>query len=624
MAGALQALGMHVPQPEVRADETNPKGFAESKWVVDFHHELLQRCNVQVSDARPTAWYETGKASASGITRARLTDWLGPHFKPATEEEPAVTELVIKDPRLAWFLGLWKSAALRSDAESSYVTMLRHVTEVVGSKQRYYAPGQTGSAFSEVQRTAAWVNMMLHTERATRDGARAFVRYDDLLTDWTVPVFRLGQELDLEAVKAASANHIRKVHQFIDPDLHRVQSTWDDVEVPGRLREIAEETWRGLTKLAEPGGDTPDVHALLDEVREAYVAFYDEAEAVAQSSVIAARRQGEAGAAGARGAPAGRRRAAWSGRDGGSARRWADERNREASRLPDPLGLGGRPAHPRADLCLPGQERGPQPALGAAADVRGGPARRAGRQPVRRRHRRGRPAGGRGARGRARFTLACYPFQVARAGTEHLDTPPDSVHSLTYFYNWSFSHVRTSYSMKWDGDMVLSAEGVELLRDLSWQLEDSNAVVAIPRHPMSVESESVAWLDLGYRFLEPWVYPMGPEFTFVKAFEWEVREFPPTPERIVAPEGMCVELKWLDQDEFAHWSDTDFDAVRTPRKARELEVYRALREGRGHEVEGLKRIEAPAGVHVVDHVTKTWMQLEPRPLTLRLELQEPA
>ena len=250
---------------------------------------------MQVSDARPSAWFETGKASASGITRARLTDWLGPQFKEAGHragEEPAINELVIKDPRLAWFLGLWKSAALRCDAQPSYVTMLRHVTEVVGSKKRYYAPGQTGSAFSEVQRTAAWVNMMLHTERATREGKRAFVRYDDLLTDWTVPVFRLGQELDLEAVKAATANDIRKVHQFIDPDLKRVQTTWDDVEVPVRLREIAEETWRGLSKLAEPGGDTPDVHALLDEVRESYVAFYDEAEAVAQSSVIAARREG--------------------------------------------------------------------------------------------------------------------------------------------------------------------------------------------------------------------------------------------------------------------------------------------------------------------------------------------
>ena len=221
-----------------------------------------------------------------------------------------------------------------------------------------------------------------------------------------------------------------------------------------------------------------------------------------------------------------------------------------------------------------------------------------------------------------RLTLATYPFRVSRAGTEHLTTAPDSVHSLTHFYNWSFALVRTTYSMKWDGDMVLTPEGVAYLADLSWQLEDSGAVVAIPRHPLSIVSESEAWLDLGYKFLEPWVYPMGPEFTFVKAFEWEVREFPPTSERIVAPEGMCVELKWLDQDEFAHWSDTAFDPVRTPRKAREMEVNRALHEGRGDEIVGLKRIEAPAGVHVVDYVTRQWMQLEPRPLTLRLELRD--
>ena len=125
---------------------------------------------------------------------------------------------------------------------------------------------------------------------------------------------------------------------------------------------------------------------------------------------------------------------------------------------------------------------------------------------------------------------------------------------------------------------------------------------------MSIESESVAWLDLGFRFLEPWVYPMGPEFTFVKAFEWEVREFPATSERIVAPEGMCVELKWLDQDEFAHWSAHRLRRRRARRaSAASCEVYRALTEGRGDEVEGLHRIEAPPGVHVVDHVTRTWM-----------------
>jgi hypothetical protein len=288
MSGALQALGMHVPQPEVVADETNPKGFGEPQWVVDLHTELLQRCNVAVSDARPSAWFEAGKLANLERLRTRLHGWLEGQF---TEGAP---ELVVKDPRLSWFLGLWRSAALRCEAAPAYVTMLRPVTEVVGSKQRYYS-----TRFGEIDRTAAWVNMMLHTERATRGSQRAFVRYGDLLTDWTIPLFGIGQRFDLFAVKSASANDIRKVHQFIDPGLRRVQLTWDDIEVPARLRDIAEESWAALDKLADDGGDRPEVHATLDEMRAAYAEFYEEAEAVASSTALAARREGYAdGAAG--------------------------------------------------------------------------------------------------------------------------------------------------------------------------------------------------------------------------------------------------------------------------------------------------------------------------------------
>ena len=152
-----------------------------------------------------------------------------------------------------------------------------------------------------------------------------------------------------------------------------------------------------------------------------------------------------------------------------------------------------------------------------------------------------------------RLTVLDYPHQVSRAGGEHLATPATSVHSLTHFYNWCFSHVRTTYSMKWDGDMVLTPEGAGILRDLSWQLESTRAIVAMPRHPLTVVDESTGWLDLSLRFLEPWVYPMGPDFTFVKAFDWELREFPAGVERIVLQQGLCVEVKWLDADEYAHW-----------------------------------------------------------------------
>jgi hypothetical protein len=135
--------------------------------------------------------------------------------------------------------------------------------------------------------------MMLHLERGTRGSARAFARYDDLLTDWTVPLFGIGSALDLRAVQEASANDVRKVHAFVDPAAKRARLTWDNVDVPPRLREIAEETWQALNKLADPGGDTPDVHELLDELRAAYAALYEEAEAIAQSSALAARREGE-------------------------------------------------------------------------------------------------------------------------------------------------------------------------------------------------------------------------------------------------------------------------------------------------------------------------------------------
>ena len=205
-------------------------------------------------------------------------------------------------------------------------------------------------------------------------------------------------------MKSASANDIRKVHQFIDPNLRRVQLTWDDVEVRARLRDIAEESWAALDKLADDGGDRPDVHATLDEMRAAYASFYEEAEAIASSTALASRREGYADGAAGR-PPMGESRgptgSPWAaGLVPASARRGlrkaiGRERRRGAGALPDIACLEGYAdydvrwawhdgaAYARADVRVPGQERGAQPAVGAAADVRGRPARRHRRQRVR-------------------------------------------------------------------------------------------------------------------------------------------------------------------------------------------------------------------------------------------------
>ena len=46
VAGSLALLGLYIPQPEVEADSTNPRGFFESRWVVDFHKRQLDRSPV--------------------------------------------------------------------------------------------------------------------------------------------------------------------------------------------------------------------------------------------------------------------------------------------------------------------------------------------------------------------------------------------------------------------------------------------------------------------------------------------------------------------------------------------------------------------------------------------------
>lgn len=215
-----------------------------------------------------------------------------------------------------------------------------------------------------------------------------------------------------------------------------------------------------------------------------------------------------------------------------------------------------------------------------------------------------------------RLTVKEYPFRVSRCGPEHLATPERSIHSLAYFYNWAFAHVETTYSMKWDGDMVLTREGVAALDALSWQLQAVEAVVTMPRHPVFVESDRVAYLDLGLRNVEAYGYPTGPDYPHVKAFEWEIRLAPEGTRIVKMPEGQAIELKYLDSDEFAHWTSADAFATsaRTARKRREWEVFAGLNEGRWEDFEGVRRIESPAGVHVIDHITKDWLPNARRPL----------
>ncbi|HEY7004384.1 MAG TPA: sulfotransferase [Gaiellaceae bacterium] len=278
-SGILQRLGFYVPKPEVPADSTNPRGFAESKWVVDFHAKLLRRAGVQTADARPAAWAHTADVGLDEDAQEELSIWLGKQFKSSDH-------IIVKDPRLSWFLPLWRRAAQSAGVSPRFATVLRHPAAVVESKQRSYGGWQT-----DVNRTAGWLNQTLFTERATREGPRVFVRYEDLLEDWTKIVGRVGETLDLSVIRDAPAASIVSVHEFVDRGLSRSRAAWDDYAIPQALREQVDVVWELISRLAEEDGR--DEEAVLDELevaRAAYVSLYEDAEAIAQSSIVAAQR----------------------------------------------------------------------------------------------------------------------------------------------------------------------------------------------------------------------------------------------------------------------------------------------------------------------------------------------
>lgn len=264
LSGILGHIGFHIPQPEVEADDTNPRGFGEPRWVVDFHSRVLAQERVIVNDARPAAFGQIAEAARK--RHDELSAWLGSHFDEADD-------IVIKDPRTVWFLDLWRSCAAELGARTSFVTMLRHPAEIVASARKSYGPGVKAAA-----RSAAWINVMLQTERTTRDAPRAFVRYDALLADWVAEIRRVGMLLDVPALAAVEREPA--VDAFVDPTLHRHRSTWDDLDVPARVRDLAEEVWAHVQASDQ---------AALDADRDAYLLLYREAEAIAQCSIMAAR-----------------------------------------------------------------------------------------------------------------------------------------------------------------------------------------------------------------------------------------------------------------------------------------------------------------------------------------------
>ena len=162
--------------------------------------------------------------------------------------------------------------------------------------------------------------------------------------------------------------------------------------------------------------------------------------------------------------------------------------------------------------------------------------------------------------------LLSYPFTVARCGSEHAETHEQSVHSLSYYYNWCLSHCRTSHVIKWDADMrVMNEIGAQLgFSDflVKLRLSRAKAVGSFPVQTIYLDKRGQAVTTSDDTHTELRLFPNTPDIYFAKGENWEYLRHPRFQPVERSSEVFCCEIKDTRQEEFAHWSAISFDGWR--------------------------------------------------------------
>lgn len=174
--GADLATGLMPPAAD------NPRGFWESRELMEIHDELLATGGSRWDDWQPFSLPNQTSEFKSAI-RSRLVDFL--------QREFASSQLfVIKDPRICRFVPIWLEALRSFSAQPLAVIPVRHPFDVAHSLlQRDGIPFTKGCLL--------WLRHVVEAERTTRQIRRGFVSYERLVENWHAEAAQLSTKLGM-------------------------------------------------------------------------------------------------------------------------------------------------------------------------------------------------------------------------------------------------------------------------------------------------------------------------------------------------------------------------------------------------------------------------------------------
>ncbi|MDE0810875.1 MAG: glycosyltransferase, partial [Alphaproteobacteria bacterium] len=228
----------------------NETGFWEHQGVVDIHTALLNGLSMSWDDPRglPRGYLDSDAAREA---RAALIERLREDFN-------GQSLWGVKDPRMCRFLPLWREVFNALGATPRYVLMLRHPLEVVRSLHQR-------DQMTESRALLLWLRHSLEAEANSRDAARVFLRYGDLIQDWRPVAARVSNALDIPLEltnrKAAAA-----IKTFIRPSMRHFSLDVGTLAEDPHLMYWAGEVHQALDDAVD--GNEGRLAAIMDRVSD--------------------------------------------------------------------------------------------------------------------------------------------------------------------------------------------------------------------------------------------------------------------------------------------------------------------------------------------------------------------
>lgn len=257
----LGSLGCRLPKTLLEPNEYNEAGYWESREVTQLNDAILESAGSSWVDweAFHQGWYESPVADAFR-DRARTV----------LENEFGDSGLfVLKDPRVCRLLKFWIDAMEDIAVAPAIVATIRNPLEVAGSlHHRDLIDPSIGLLL--------WLRNVLDAEATSREYPRAFVRYEELLDNWSDTAARLERELGVTWPKRSSSSEM-EIETFLTPS-HRHQAHDDDEIAHSNSVsrwveasfEIVDRWSRGDVRKSD-ASELDSIRSALDEAGKAFV-----------------------------------------------------------------------------------------------------------------------------------------------------------------------------------------------------------------------------------------------------------------------------------------------------------------------------------------------------------------